>query len=134
NWTNENASGYYNRAFWKRCPCEYGTMNPCKQTADKWYPTANEPSKWTNGCSSCTDYYERPARFYYDYNTENCGTHHCFKRCPKCDGDDNASHASVHKFENNEWSRECTPERPCHNCDRCRRSERFHESERVQES
>lgn len=73
NWTNSNATNYYNRDFWKRCPCEYGTSNPSKDTADKWNPTANEPSKWTHGCSSNDGYYNRPRNYYHSYNTDDCG-------------------------------------------------------------
>lgn len=81
NWANNNATGYYNRAFWKRCKCEYGTKNPSKETADKWNPVATEPSKWTNGCTKCSDYYSTPHNFHYSYNPEDCGS--CHKPCNK---------------------------------------------------
>lgn len=73
NWTNSNATAYYNRAFWKRCKCEYGTHNPCKETADKFNPVATEPNKWTKGCSPCSSQYNRPANYFYSYNPEDCG-------------------------------------------------------------
>jgi hypothetical protein len=96
NWTNSNASGYYNRAFWKRCKCEYGTTNPCKNTADKWNPVATEPSKWTNGCSPCDNYYNEPRNYYYSYNSNDCG-----------DGK-----KWIH------WDK-CNPCKPCNPCDPC---------------
>lgn len=91
NWVNSNATGYYNRAFWKRCKCEYGTSNPCKETADKWNPVATEPSKWTKGCSPASDYYDTDPQFLYTYNSEDCGSCHsrpcrCRRKCG-CDGD-----------------------------------------------
>lgn len=79
NWTNSNATAYYNRAFWKRCKCEYGTHNPCKETADKFNPVATEPSKWTKGCSPCSSQYNRPHNYYYSYNPEDCGD--CNRKC-----------------------------------------------------
>lgn len=51
NWTNNNATAYYNREFWKRPPCEYGYKNPSKETADKFNPVTNETNKWTKGCN-----------------------------------------------------------------------------------
>lgn len=79
NWTNSNATGYYNRAFWKRCKCEYGTKNPCKETADKWNPVASEPDKWSKGCNPCSGYYNRPPAYFYSYNPRDCGN------CGNCD-------------------------------------------------
>jgi len=73
NWTNGNATAYYNRAFWKRCKCEYGTDNPCKKTADKWNTVATEPSRWTKGCSPCSSYYDKPSSYFYTYNVDKCG-------------------------------------------------------------
>lgn len=107
NWTNSNATGYYNRAFWKRCQCEYGTKNICKDTADKWFPTATEPSKWTKGCSPCSDYYQHPANYYYSYNPKDCGD-----PCVPCD-----------PCGSKKWKNpydECHPHKPCGNCNRCR--------------
>ncbi len=51
NWINSNANGYYNREYWKRCQYDYGTNNPTKRNADKWYPMATEGNKWTKGCN-----------------------------------------------------------------------------------
>ena len=87
NWTNNNATGYYNRKFWKRCKCEYGPKNPCKATADKWNPVADEPSKWTEGCSHCSSYYNSDPSFYYSYNPRDCGdcgTKGDCRSCEKC--------------------------------------------------
>jgi hypothetical protein len=53
NLSNENASKYYNQKFWLRPECKYGTINSTKSHADKWDTAANEPSDWTDGCSSC---------------------------------------------------------------------------------
>ncbi len=89
NWTNSNANSYYNRAFWKRCKCEYGTHNPCKETADKFNPVATEPSKWTKGCGPCGSYYNRPANHYYSYNPEDCGDCNRFSGRWPCNGKGN---------------------------------------------
>lgn len=80
NWTNENATRYYNRAFWERAKCEYGTDNSSKRTADKWYPTATESSKWTRGCDKSSDYYKKSRNYYYTYNNE-CTTADCQDEC-----------------------------------------------------
>lgn len=73
NFTNNMATAYYNRAFWKRCPCEYGPSNPCKELADKWNPVTTETSRWTKGCSPCSSYYNGPSRYNYTYNPNDCG-------------------------------------------------------------
>jgi len=90
NWTNNNATGYYNRAFWKRCKCKYGPENPCKATADKWCPTATEPTAWTEGCSHCDPYYSRDPSYFYTYNPADCGTCGGNNRanCETCRGND----------------------------------------------
>jgi hypothetical protein len=80
NWTNSNATAYYNRAFWKRCQCEYGTNNPMKKIADRFNPVATEPSRWTSGCSHCSTYYNEPRNYYFTYNPDNCGN------CGNCEG------------------------------------------------
>lgn len=89
NWTNNNATAYYNRAFWKRCKCEYGTHNPCKETADRFNPVPTEPSKWTKGCSPCSGYYNRPANYFYSYNPEDCGDCARFSGRWPCNGKGN---------------------------------------------
>lgn len=105
NWTNSNATGYYNRAFWKRCKCEYGTTNPCKETADKWNPVATEPSKWTEGCSPCSSYYDRPRSYYYTYNPDDCGNSGFRKKChdssdtDSCDTDTNTETHGCEEIE-----------------------------------
>ncbi len=101
NWTNNNATKYYNRAFWKRCTCEYGTKNLAKETADKWNPTATERSSWTNGCNSCSPYYNRPHNYYYSYNPNDCND------CNDCNNYNN--------YNNYNDCNDCTNDRPkCH--------------------
>jgi hypothetical protein len=65
NWTNSNASAYYNQGFWDRCKCEYGSTNPSKELADKWHPVATEPNKWTQGCGHCHGYQDDPGQYNY---------------------------------------------------------------------
>ena len=89
NWTNSNASAYYNRAFWKRCKCEYGTHNPCKETADRFNTVSTEPNKWTKGCSPCSGQYNKPAAYYYSYNPEDCGDCNRFSGRWPCNGKEN---------------------------------------------
>ena len=111
NWTNSNATGYYNRAFWKRCKCEYGTKNPCKETADKWNTVPTEPDKWTKGCSPCSSYYNRPPSFYYTYNPDDCGDcgncHKCKKGCDDrkdCQDNCNNDCDDVCKCDGKRWN------------------------------
>lgn len=88
NWTNENATHYYNRAFWNRAKCEYGNDNPSKLTADKWNPVATESTKWTRGCNKNDDYYKKPRNYHYSYNNETttCEETTCEKKCNECFG------------------------------------------------
>ncbi len=88
---NENATKYYNRCFWRKCPCEYGTKSHCQSNADRHDPCGKCPNKWTQGCNSCSRYYDRPSQYYYTYNNQHCGkcsgTRWCkCKKCTVCDG------------------------------------------------
>src|SRR5579872_6955982 len=106
NWTNAKATDYYNRAFWERCKCEYGPQNPSKDGADKWFATANEPSKWTTGCNKNSDVYDRPFNYYYSYNPDDC-VDCCKRKRGRC---------RKHKKY-----RVCRPRHPCGGCHRCDR-------------
>lgn len=107
NWVNHNATGYYNRAFWKRCKCEYGTKNPCKETCDKWNTVATEESKWNKGCTPCSNYYSKPASYYYTYNPDDCGNCGGCNKCKKSHDCGNCGNCN-----------KCKP-KPC-DCDKCR--------------
>lgn len=117
NWTNGNATAYYNRAFWKRCKCEYGTDNPCKKTADKWNSVPTEPSRWTKGCSRCSSYYDKQSEFFYTYNVNKCGDKNNSYRC-KCEnhGESDADHdahghdAHRHCCGNDQCHQSCEPD------------------------
>ena len=85
NWTNINSTAYYNRTFWKRCKCEYGTNNPCKGLCDLFNPTLTEKSKWTNGCNESGEYYYK----YEPNETTSCNTE-CAEQCiDECTNDCN---------------------------------------------
>ena len=93
NWTNSNATAYYNRKFWKRCKCEYGPDNPCKHTADRFNPVATEPTQWTEGCChNCHGNIGGTA-------TCNCRPNNC-RNCHG-DNDDNKSNISDHSSISN---------------------------------
>ena len=74
NWTNENATKYYNRCWWKKCKCELrlNSYNNCT-TGDKWDPCGECESKWTQGCNPCSNFHKKDKKFYYTYNRKNCG-------------------------------------------------------------
>ena len=108
NWTNSNATKYYNRGFWKRSPCEYGTKNLAKETADKWYPTATEESSWTNGCNPRSTYYDQPHNYYYSYNPNDCGdggdcnsNKNCDCNKNNCEHNGYHNHGHGHGYGNN---------------------------------
>jgi hypothetical protein len=133
NWTNSNATGYYNRAFWKRCKCEYGTKNPCKDTADKWNPVATEPTKWTDGCTKCSDYYSAPPGFHYSYNPDDCGTCHKLKSHCSCGPKDHSNdHSNNHS---NDHACECKKDgRWSFFCDKCKRHEKREDFEQHEKN
>lgn len=120
NWTNSNATSYYNRAFWKRCQCEYGTQNIAKETADKWYPTATEPSKWTKGCSPCSEYYNEPANYYHSYNPQDCGNSgNGSNLCDPCGSKKWKNPNQCQPHNPCDRSSYCCPQNPCGNCNNC---------------
>ena len=107
NWTNNNATAYYNRSFWERCKCEYGTKNPCKEIADIFNPTLTEKSKWTNGCNS--DYYYK----YYPDSSYNK------KHKKKCDCDceeDCDCECGCRKKNNQQYLTSCITNDRCSEC------------------
>jgi hypothetical protein len=116
NWTNNNSTAYYNRAFWKRCKCEYGTINQGKAHADKWFPTETEPSRWTEGCSPCSPYYNKPHNFYYSYNPDDCGN--C-GNCGNCNNRCDCGSCNDCKRRLNPCGGECKCKEGCR-CERCK--------------
>jgi hypothetical protein len=72
NWTNSNATKYYNRCWWNKCKCEIRLNADCG-SGDKWDPCGECQSKWTKGCSPCDPIHGKDQSYYYTYNRKNCG-------------------------------------------------------------
>lgn len=74
NWTNSNATKYYNRCWWNKCKCEIrlNECDPCV-SGDKWDPCGTCPSKFTRGCNPCDPIHSKDQKYYYTYNRQNCG-------------------------------------------------------------
>jgi hypothetical protein len=74
NWTNSNATKYYNRCWWKKCKCEIRlNTTDNRTTGDKWDPCGKCESKWTQGCNPCSDYHKTDNKYLHTYNRQNCG-------------------------------------------------------------
>jgi hypothetical protein len=86
NWTNSNATKYYNRCWWKKSKCELqqNSYNGCA-TGDKWDPCGQCKSKVSQGCNPCSDFHKEDHKYFYTYNRNNCS---CSKSkenlCNKC--------------------------------------------------
>lgn len=85
NWTNENATKYYNRCWWKKCKCELriNTNDPCC-AGDKWDPCGGCDSKWTQGCNPCSDFHRKDKKFHHTYNHKDCGCSEAGPNNPDC--------------------------------------------------
>jgi hypothetical protein len=72
NWTNSNATKYYNRCWWKKPKCELqqNSYNGCA-TGDKWDPCGQCKSKWSQGCNPCSDFHKEDHKYFYTYNRNN---------------------------------------------------------------
>ena len=66
NWTNSNATKYYNRCWWNKCKCELNLNSDCA-TADKWDACGNCDNKFTRGCSPCDPLHGQDQKFFYSY-------------------------------------------------------------------
>lgn len=85
NWTNSDATKYYNRCSWNKCKCDIriNTQNPCF-TGDKWDACGKCDSKWTRGCNPCSDFHKRDNKYYHTYNRKNCGCSEADSTDPNC--------------------------------------------------
>ena len=84
NWTNNNATRYYNREFWKKCKGELGVLSRAKESADKWQPTINEPNKWScEGKCGGSHGHGSHGHGSHDHGSHGCGCKGN-ARCDRC--------------------------------------------------
>lgn len=90
-------TGYYSFCAWKRCKCQYGPNNSCKENSDKWNICNKCTSKWTKGCGK-----KKNGHYFNSY--KGCGG------CGDCDDCYNACYDPC---------RPCSMCGPC--CDPCKK-------------
>ena len=117
NWTNSNATKYYNRCWWKKCKCELqlNSYNGCA-TGDKWDPCGDCKNKWNQGCNPCSDFHKQDKKFFYTYNRKNCGCSESNEgNCNKCKNKKDKGHGkdcccSKCSAYNKEYGEQCCDE------------------------